>query len=211
LQDNAADLLFLDIQMPEMDGFAVLRATPPERLPVVVFVTAYDEYAIQAFEANAIDYLLKPFHRKRFFKALERAKQQANLRDLDQHRRRVRSVSESQLEPRLAIRSGRHTILLKPMEIDWIEAADNYACLHCGGKSHIVRETLASLETRLDRAAFVRIHRSAIVNSARVRELHPSCNGDYRVVLLDGTCLTLSRTHGEKLEVLLSDVRARKH
>jgi two-component system LytT family response regulator len=203
LLDTAADLLFLDVQMPGMDGFAVLRAVPSERIPVVVFVTAYDSYAIQAFEASAVDYLLKPFHRARFTQALERAKSQVFLRGLDRARRRIRDLAQAQRDSRLVVRSGRSILLLPHDEIDWIEAAGNYVCVHCGVETHIARETLAGIEERIESGQFIRIHRSAIVNSKRVREIRPAYNGDYRVFLKDGTRLTLSRTYGDKLEVLV--------
>jgi two-component system LytT family response regulator len=204
LLDTPADLLFLDVQMPEMDGFAVLNALPPQRIPVVVFVTAYDSYAIRAFEASAVDYLLKPFHRERFAKAVERAKTQVSLRNLAEYRRRIHDLSAVAGDSRLAIRSGRNIVLLEHSEIDWIEAASNYVCVHCGKTTHIVRESLNSLEKRLGGGQFVRIHRSTIVNSARIREIRPAINWDCRVFLKDGTEVALSRTFRDRLGGYLS-------
>jgi two-component system LytT family response regulator len=196
LLHNQVDLLFLDVQMPEMNGFQVLRALPEQRMPVVVFVTAYDRYAIEAFDVGGIDYLLKPFHHDRLAKSLARAKAQASPQ---------KPVDPSPARPtQLVMRSGRAVVLLNFSEIDWIEAANNYVCVHCGPAEHIARETLASLETRLPYRRFVRIHRSVIVNAARVRTIHPLPNGDRRVLLQDGTHLVLSRTFRDNLQRLTS-------
>ncbi|MDZ4799378.1 MAG: LytTR family DNA-binding domain-containing protein [Bryobacteraceae bacterium] len=179
------DLVFLDIRMPELDGFGVLDRIPPGRRPEFIFVTAWDTYAVRAFEARALDYLLKPFPRQRLIDAVNRV-----------HARRS--------EPRLSFQAGRNTVLLRTTDVDWIESANNYACVHCGDQTYVVRETLHSLESRLPPDRFVRIHRSAIVNVSRVREIRPTLNGDSRVALDGGICLTVSRTFRERLDQLLS-------
>lgn len=194
LSSTDTDLLLLDVQMPEMDGFDLLRAVPHDRLPLVVFITAYDQYAIRAFEANAIDYLLKPFHRHRFIEAIERAKSQIRL--LKRHREQVTAMLQ---EVRLPVPSSRGTMLVSSREVDWIEAANNYACLHCGVATHVIRETLNHLEQRLAGLRFARIHKSAMVNLDRVREIIPLTGGDSRLVLVDGTQLTVSRTYRRRL------------
>jgi two-component system LytT family response regulator len=180
------DLLFLDVQMPGCDGFDVLEQLGTAAPRAVIFVTAYDRYALKAFEAEALDYLLKPFDDARFAKALERAK--SILRERPGR------------QTRLLVKSAGRVTILKSDEIDWIEAADYYACLHVGGKSHLVRRSLAELEAELDPAAFCRIHRSAIVNLDRVREMRLDANGEYEVVLRDGSPLRLSRTYREHLQ-----------
>lgn len=204
LKSNPPDLLFVDIQMPGTDGFAVVRSIEPERLPVVVFVTAFDAYALQAFEAQAFDYLLKPFDQRRFRDVLDRVKTQIELRRQGEINTRLlallEGIDQKRTEPdRIAIRSGGSVVLVKTAAIDWVEAADNYVCLHCGGETHVVRETMNSFEHRLDSAHFVRIHRSTIVNLDRVKEIQPWLRGDYQVVLRDGTRLSLSRSHRDKL------------
>ncbi len=200
LSETETDVVFLDVEMPELDGFGVVRALPAERLPVVVFVTAYDHYAIQAFEAHALDYLLKPFRRERLLHALERARQQAALRDPTTFRKRF-----SSMDNRLIVRDGRNLMFLDLAEVDWIEGAGNYACVHCGSSTYIVRETLTHLESRLKGTALVRIHRSSIVNSLRVRSIRPWINGDHHVMLKDGTRLTLSRRYGDRLQQLIKE------
>jgi two-component system, LytTR family, response regulator len=198
------DLLFLDVQMPEMDGFAVLDAIAEKHMPAIIFVTAYDRYAVQAFEVHALDYLLKAFDRERFGKAVERAKEEIRrsregalnerlaglLEDLESRKRQA---------TRVVIKSAGRIFFLPVEEIDWVEAADNYARIHAGSEGHLIRETLQSLEGRLDPAKFLRIHRSTIVNIDRIRELQPMFHGDYAVRLRDGTELTLSRSYREKL------------
>ena len=199
LLSEPADLVFLDVQMPGLNGFDVLRAIPSDRLPLVIFVTAHDHYAMQAFEAHAVDYLLKPFRRERFHNALEWAKSRASLRDLSQFRGRMGALSATLSAPRLVIRDGRGTILLRHDEIVWIESANNYSCFHCVDKTYIVRETLSSLERRLENSTLFRIHRSAIVNASYVVEIRPAGNGDHRILLRQGDRLTLSRTYAETL------------
>jgi two-component system LytT family response regulator len=206
-------LLFLDVQMPVLDGFGVLEALGPEPLPAVIFVTAYDSYAIRAFEVNALDYLLKPFDRDRFRMALERARSQIfktpspytgeQLSALLDHNPSGRT--ERQFLERLVIKSGGRVFFLRAEEIDWIEAAGNYLRLHVAGDMHLLRETMNNLEARLHPDKFLRIHRSTMVNLERVKELQPWFHGDYKVILLDGTELTLSRSYRPKLKNLLGE------
>lgn len=202
LADHEPDLMFLDIQMPEMDGFAVLRAIPRRHVPVIVFVTAHDRYALSAFEASAVDYVLKPFNRARFLQAVGRAKIFCSGANAAGFRENIAHLLSA--DSRLKVRSGRGVQLIPLSEIDWIEAANNHACVHCSLTTHIVRETLRSLETRLGSGQFARIHRSIIVNLSSVREVRPAVNGDALVVLGDGTQLPASRTFSENLAPLLS-------
>jgi two-component system LytT family response regulator len=193
----APDLIFLDVQMPEMDGFAVLQAL--DRMPAVIFVTAFDQFAIQAFEVHALDYLLKPFDRERFQKALKRARREnldAGLRGLLEELR-----GRKEYAGRLVVRAGGRVLFLRMDEIDYIEAAGNYVRLHAGGDEYLYRETMSRLEAMLDPAKFARIHRSTIVNVDRVKELHPLFRGDYAVVLHDGRRLTLAKSYRERLRV----------
>jgi two-component system LytT family response regulator len=182
------DLVFLDVQMPDLNGFDVLDAVANEWLPAVIFVTAYDEYAIKAFDVHAIDYLLKPIEPERFRKALSRATKRGLLSLLDE-----RPID------RLVIRTRNKVSFLKPSEIDWIEADGKHARLHAGPGTHVVRHTLTRLEQRLASHGFVRVHRSAIVNVERIKELEPWFHGEYVVVLKDGTKLTSSAAHSQAL------------
>jgi two-component system LytT family response regulator len=185
------DLVFLDVQMPECDGFDVLELLGKDLPPVIVFVTAYEQYALRAFEAGALDYLLKPFDNARFERALDRAKQRlvsSNNKD-----------APAQLE-RLAIKSVGQVSFVKVSEIDWIEAADYYACLHVGSKTHLLRRSMAELEQELDPAVFSRIHRSTIVNLDRVRGLKLGEDGEYDVLLEDGARLRLSQRYRKQLQ-----------
>lgn len=199
------DLLFLDIQMPEMDGFEVLESIAGAEMPTVIFVTAYDKYAVKAFQVHALDYLLKSFDRDRFAEAVRRAK--TEIAKGREHRLddRLASLLEDLQErrpkpERFIVRSGGRIMFLRIEEIDWIEAADNYVSLHVGRDAHLWRSTMASIEERLDPRKFLRIHRSTIVNLDRVLELSPLFHGDYAVRLRDGTTLTLSRSYREKLQ-----------
>src|SRR5262249_31128652 len=202
------DLVFLDVQMPEVDGFQALERVPSRALPLVIFVTAYDGYALRAFEVSAVDYLLKPFDRSRFEKAVERAKvrlasgpeggfREQTLALLQQLRAKGNGLD------RLVIKTSGRGFFLKVDEIDWIEAEGKYVRLHVGKDSYLLREAIGALESQLDPARFPRIHRSAIVNIERVRELQPWFNGEYKVVLRDGTELMLSRSFRKKLSELL--------
>ena len=185
----APDLLFLDVQMPECDGFDVLEMLGKQLPPAVVFVTAYDQYALRAFEAGALDYLLKPFDNARFDRALDRAKQ---------------SVARGKDSPRklesIAIKSIGQISFVKISEIDWIEAADYYACLHVGPRTHLLRRSMADLEQELDPTGFCRIHRSTIVNLARVQRMEIGVDGEYDVLLDRGTTLRMSRRYSKELQ-----------
>jgi len=183
------DLLFLDVQMPECDGFDVLELMGIDVPPAIVFVTAYDQYALRAFEAGALDYLLKPFDNARFELALSRAKQRIRLGE-NQPRR---------LE-RFAIKSAGELCFVKICEIDWIEAADYYSCLHVGARSHLIRRSMAELEADLDPKLFCRVHRSGIVNLDRVCSLKLSEDGEYEVVLEDGARVRMSRRYRKQLQ-----------
>jgi two-component system LytT family response regulator len=205
IQERSPDLVFLDVQMPGCDGFEVIRNIGADRMPNVVFVTAYDEYALQAFEVHALDYLLKPFGKDRFQQTLRHAREALERRRAgDLGRRLLALVHDIKPEPqrveRLVVKSGGRVFFLRTDEIDWIEAAGNYVRLHLGTESHLFRETMNRMESRLDTRRFARIHRSRIVNTERIKELQPWFNGDYVVILRDGTRLTLSRGYREKLQ-----------
>ena len=202
------DLVFLDVQMPECDGFDVLEMLGGELPPAVVFVTAYDQYALKAFEAGALDYLLKPFDSGRFKKALERARERIQREPADDLSRRVSELladlkTGPKPQNRLAIKSGGKVLFLKIDEIDWVEAADNYVNLHVGNESHLHRETMAALATKFPADKFMRISRSTMVNIERIKELQPMFHGEYTVILRNGARLTLSRGYREKLNQLL--------
>jgi two-component system LytT family response regulator len=225
------DVMFLDIQMPGQTGFDVLAALPQDSLPVVVFVTAFDRYAIDAFEANALDYLLKPVDDIRLTQALERIR--GHLRDrqtLNQHDKMLSLLAgvngAGELDPEevlarvttpstrfpeiLAIRTGRDVVRVRAAEIDWIDAAGDYMCIHANGQTHVLRATMKQLESSLDPGVFQRVHRSAIVNLARVRKLRPHANGEYFLTLEGGQELKLSRTHRDKVELLLDGTLNRR-
>lgn len=205
IQAQHPDLVFLDVQMPACDGFGVIQQVGPDQMPAVVFVTAYDEYALRAFEVHAIDYLLKPFGRDRFQQTLQHAREHLDRRRAgDLGRRLLALVQDLKPEPqmldRLVVKSGGRVFFLRTDDIDWIEAAGNYVRLHLGDDAHLFRETMNNMEGRLDTRRFVRIHRSRIVNTDRIKELQPWFNGEYVVVLQNGTRLTLSRGYREKLQ-----------
>jgi len=205
------ELVLLDVQMPEVDGFQVLEALDPAALPAVVFVTAHDAYAVRAFEIHAIDYLLKPFDDARLVTALVRAKDRLArpsaaageplLALLEDRARRERQVE------RLVVRARGKLVAVRTQDIDWIEATDYYATLHVGGDTHLVRQTMAELEASLDGRKFVRVHRCAIVNLERVREVHPMFRGDCTLVLVDGTQVRLSRTRRAEFERMFGTPR----
>lgn len=199
------ELVFLDIQMPGGSGFDVIHAIGPARMPFVIFVTAFDRYALRAFDVHALDYLLKPFDRDRFREALTRARQLIERHSNgDLERRLLALVNDLKPDPqpleRFVIKSGGRVFFLRAEDIEWIEAAGNYVKLHVGAETHVFRETMNSLEARLNPRTFFRIHRSHIVNIERVRELQPWFNGEYVVFLTSGARLTLSRGYREKLQ-----------
>lgn len=211
IRDAAPDLVFLDVQMAEMDGFGVLEEVGEDRIPAVIFVTAYDQHALRAFEVHALDFLLKPFDRERFERALQRVKAHLQFATPGVLNQRILSLLEDLKKPqpgfveRLALKSGGRVSFLKAEEIDWIEGEGNYARLHVNKQSHLIRETMNQLEAKLDPARFLRIHRSTIVNTERIKEIQPLFNGAYGVQLKDGTRLTLSRGYRERLRVLTGE------
>ena len=208
IRRHKPDLVYLDVQMPEMDGFDVLEALEAGEMPVVIFATAYDKYALRAFDVHALDYLLKPFDRERFETALARAREQIGKRrngDINQRLLSLLADRASGQKPaqRLVIKSGGRITFLRAGEIDWVEAAGNYLRLHVGKEEHLLRETMGGLEARLDPESFLRIHRSTIVNLERVKQMQASFHGEYVVLLRDGTRLTLSRGYRDKLQKFL--------
>jgi two-component system LytT family response regulator len=219
IQERVPDLVFLDIQMPELDGFAVVQAVGVEQMPVTVFVTAFDQYALKAFEAHALDYLTKPFDRERFQMSLTRAKQQVSLRtsarnatattqstSSDATERLVSLLSEmrrrQEFAERLMVKSAGRVVVMRGDEIDWIDAAGSYVRLHVGRDAHLLHEGITALMARLDPSRFARVHRSTIVNLDRVRELQPWFHGDAIAILRDGTKVQVSRTYRDSLSAL---------
>jgi len=185
------DLVFLDVQMPECGGFDVLNILQAdESLPVIVFVTAHDEYALRAFDAGALDYLLKPFDDSRFHLAMRRAKEKIAAKE----------SSPLQETPRLTVRSAGKVVYVQIPDIDWVEAADYYVCLHVGAKSHLLRKSMAELEQELDPHIFCRVHRSTIVNLRKVNALQVDASGEYEVILASGEKLRLSRRFRKDLQ-----------
>lgn len=210
IRDLSPDLIFLDVQMPALDGFGVLDALQGERIPEVIFVTAYNEYAIQAFDVNALDYLLKPVDCVRLSKAVKRAKFHLTQPedDLDSRFRAMLEdlKSSSKFLKRITIKLTGHTILLPTDEIDWIESYGNYLKLHTGRESHLIRGTMQSLESKLDPEKFIRVHRSTIVNIEKIKEIYPRSNGDQDLVLQNGQQLMLSRKYRDRFFAALGDV-----
>ena len=208
------DLAFLDVQMPGCDGFQALQRAGAAHPPAVIFVTAYDEHALRAFEVNAVDYLLKPYDDARFAAALLRAKEEVRRCETDTVNSRLhqlldylqhvpRPPAAENAADRILLKSSGEIFFLKAEEIDWIEAEGDYMKFHVGGRTHLMRETMARLEARLDPKRFIRIHRSTIVNIDRLRKLSPSFAGEYAVILHDGTKLKLSRGYHERIAALL--------
>ena len=219
VQVHSPDLMFLDVQMPGMNGFDVLKSMSTSNMPAVIFVTAYDEFALRAFDANALDYLLKPINDERLAEAIERARRDCNEKDAEQHRSKLlRFVCEltgqelsleDALEAsengiryptRLAIRDGSETTCVDVDTIDWIDAAGDYMCVHSNGETHVLRGTMKKLEDILNPDIFVRVHRSAIVNRHRVRSMRPHRNGEYFLNLGGNTELKLSRKYKSNIE-----------
>jgi two-component system LytT family response regulator len=205
IEKFSPELVFLDVQMPGGSGFDVIDAVGAGRMPFVIFVTAFDRYALRAFDVHALDYLLKPFDRDRFRDALARARERIERHSNGDLERRLLALVND-LKPgnqpleRFVIKSSGRVFFLRAEDIEWIEAAGNYVKLHVGAETHVFRETMNSLEARLNPSTFFRIHRSHIVNIERVRELQPWFNGEYVVFLTSGARLTLSRGYREKLQ-----------
>ncbi len=209
IREGRPDLVLLDVQMPEMDGFGVVRAVGAESMPGVVFVTAHDQYAIQAFEMNALDYLLKPVIEERFLRAMARAKNRLRLHAEDANRQ-IGGLLEAVTSPRnylkrLAVRSADRIVFLDTHDVDWIQAAENYVEIHSGQMNHLLHVTMNAFEGSLDPNMFVRIHRSLIVNISRIRHLQPNAHGEYLITLRDGTRLQSGRTYGARLKALVQN------
>jgi two-component system LytT family response regulator len=202
IKTKAPDLIFLDVQMPEIDGFMVLERLDHEEMPAVIFVTAYDRYALRAFEQHALDYLLKPFDQERFSRTLEHAKMRISERKSAQHAAIAQLLASQQHRRnclnRITVKRNGRILLLPTHDIDWIEAEDNYVLLHCGKDAYILRQTLSNIQNRLDPDIFIRVHRSAIVNIEALRELRLGFDGAYGVELKNGTKLRLSRGYREE-------------
>jgi two-component system LytT family response regulator len=230
IREQTPDLVFLDIQMPEMDGFQVIEEVGAKQMPVTVFVTAFDEYALRAFEAQALDYLLKPFDHDRFDTALQRAKTQVRQQNLGEMSESILAVLtdmrptpvESTLqgdnskppEPevqgsidRVVIKSGGRIYFLKVEEIDWVEGTGDYLSLHAGSQTHLIRETMGKFHAKLDSKKFLRIHRSTIVNIERIKDIQSVFKGEYIVTLTSGTRLNSSRGYRHQLQALLDQAR----
>jgi len=208
LHKEVPDLIFLDVEMPEMDGFAFVQAVSPSPLPLVVITTAYEKYAVRAFEAQVVDFLLKPFDGERLRETLRHARERLHsIRALPVDERltglRRRLAKPTAISERISIKENGRIIFLKLQEIDWIGATDNYVELHSGQSSHLLLSTLTAFETRLPPAQFVRVSRSAIVNLSRIKELQLGRHGDGTIILQDGTEVSLSRSYRRKLDHLL--------
>jgi two-component system LytT family response regulator len=210
IENAGPDLVFLDVQMPGMDGFAVLASARARKLPAVIFVTAHDEHALEAFRVHAVDYLLKPFDEGRLRESLQGARERIRSAAPQAFARRILSML-ADLKPRapflgrIVLRSGGRLSFLKADEVDWIEGEGNYLRIHAGKQSWLLRETLGEIEARLDPARFVRIHKSTIVNTERIREIQPLFNGAHSVLLHDGTRLTWSRGYRRRLRALTGE------
>jgi len=211
IREQVPDLVFLDVQMPRLGGFEVIAEIGAAQMPAVVFVTAYDQYAIRAFEIDALDYLLKPFDEERFQKTIVRVKryfQSGSVHELNERLsallKRLDRAEPKHLE-RVVIKSAGRIFFVDVEEIDWIEAAGNYVRLHVGDKAHLLRETMDALAAKLHADQFLRIRRSVIVNAERVKELQPLFKGEYQIILHDGTKLTSSRRYRAQLNPLLGE------
>ena len=210
IRHTRPDLVFLDVQMPEMDGFSVAHEVGADRMPAVVFVTAHDQHAIQAFEINAIDYLLKPVTEERFIQALARAKARLQSHPSNDANRQIIGLLETIVSPRrhmkrLAVRSAGKTVFVDVEEIDWIDAAENYVQLHCGTTVHLLHVPMNTLEKSLDPEIFLRIHRSTIVNIGQIKDLQPGVHGEYVLTLRSGVRLQSGRTYQERLRALTAN------
>lgn len=213
IKQERPDLLFLDIQMPVMNGFDVLRAVQGGPMPIVIFVTAYDQYALQAFEVHAFDYLLKPFDRERFYVTLARARTHLQRESLEHLHQRLHAFLETHersatptYEKRLSVKAGGQVHFIPVDSIDWIEAAGNYITLHVGAKNHLLRSTMQEIIGRLDPQQFLRIHRSLIVQTDRIRSIRPTQTGEYILTLDSGERLQSGRTYKAHIQALLDGV-----
>lgn len=207
IESRKPDLVFLDIQMPEMNGFEVLQTIENKKMPAVIFVTAYDKYAIKAFEIHALDYLLKPFDSERLQSALNRVREYLQARHHGTLDEKLLSLlsdlkAEKDFPERLVLKTAGRVFFIKTTDIDWIEAAGNYVKLHTGKDAHLLRETMNKTEAKLNPEKFLRIHRSSLVNIDRIKELNPLFNGDYAVIMQDKTELSLSRNYHDRLREL---------
>lgn len=203
IERERPDVVFLDVRMPGLDGLGVLDRVPADLRPRVVFVTAYDRYAVRAFDLRAIDYVLKPYDDERLLAAVARARESMQTAQPVPELAEVVALLKNLNQPNpapLAVRTRRGTVLVPVEELDWVEAEDNYVRLHVAGKSHLLRATLAEMEERLPVRAFLRVHRGAIVNLERVRELQPSTHGDFKIVLRDGALVPMSRRFRAQVE-----------
>ncbi|HKJ44244.1 MAG TPA: LytTR family DNA-binding domain-containing protein [Balneolales bacterium] len=204
------DLVFLDVQMPQMDGLGVIETVGAKQMPVTIFVTAYDRFAIQAFKVNAMDYLLKPVAKDRFEESVNRAKEYFSKNENNEINKRMLDLlqemrPQKQFIDRIMVKTSDRMYLVKVKDIDWIEADDNYAKLHVGNKYHLLRQTMKSLEDTLDPGIFLRIHRSVIVNMDRIKEIQQWFNNEYTVILKDGTELTMSRGYKDKAKEMFKN------
>ena len=220
VREHAPDIMFLDVQMPGMDGFEVLRSLSTSNMPAVIFVTAYDEFALKAFDANALDYLLKPINDDRLAEAIERARHDSDEKQANEHRSKLlkfvcdltgeelsldaalqaASGNRERYPERLAIRDGKETTCIDVDAIDWIDAAGDYMCVHADGSTHVLRGTMKHLEELLNPEVFIRVHRSAIVNRHRVKSMRPHRNGEYFLSLDGNIELKLSRKYKSNIE-----------
>jgi len=205
ISSREPDLVFLDIQMPEINGFEVLQQIDQHKVPLIIFVTAYDEYALKAFDVHALDYLMKPFKKERFFESLERAKkalQQDNRAQIHEKIENLLTYIDDSCGPlsRILVKSSGRYFFLKTSDIDWIESAGNYVRIHSKGSHYLIRETMINMEKKLNSDTFFRIHRSTIINVEKVKELEQWFHGDYQVIMYNDHKLTMSRNYKELLE-----------
>jgi two-component system LytT family response regulator len=213
IETHSPDLVFLDVQMPEMDGFQVLRTVGPHRVGAVVFVTAFEKYALRAFEYAALDYLLKPFDAERFAQVLERARAHLQDRRPDQLRRQIEGLLEAldhRPVERLLVRESGRIEFVRTREIHWIEAQGNYVKIHTVRGSHFVRRSMKEIHHRLDPSRFLRVHRSTIVNVDSIQTLRPLSHGEYEILLRDGTRTTSNRKFKDELERRVADPHRRR-
>jgi two-component system LytT family response regulator len=206
IQSSHPNLVLLDVQMPDFSGTDVVREVGTSKMPAVIFITAYDEYAVQAFELNAVDYLLKPFDEQRFRRSIERARERVSSENHSGLAERLAALldeTRKQWAEKLVVRNGERYEFVPTGTIDWIESANNYVELYCGAKRHLLGETLTSLEGRLDPSKFMRIHRCRIVNTSRIIAVHPLMSGAYEMELSNGSRLTTGRQYKDAVQRLI--------